>query len=153
MLDEWKTSAKESGLSVSKFVVETVERALRDEGKGPRYSRRDLINQNRSYEKELQKLKEDHRLKSRAYESLERENQGLRLQVFQHPGMSGLKQMDKELLDLFREKKRLSYDEILPELGIDSSDFELLRSLRNQLLFMVQLGIIKPDFKGWKWIG
>ena len=152
MVSEWKAAAEEARTSVSKFVVETMEEALRDEGKGPRYSKRDLINRNKFLELENERLKEEVTLKSRAYESLDRENRGLRLQVFQHPEESGLKKLDRDLIALFREKKKLLYDEILPELGIKPTDMGEVTSLQNELQLMMQFGLIKPEYHGWRWI-
>lgn len=153
MKEEWTAAAKEAKMPLSKFIVETVEETLRNEGKGPRYSRIDLVNRVEGLERENEKLKDELTMKSRAYKTLDQEIRGLRLHVFQHPEESGLKKLDKDLIELFKEKKKLTYNEILPTLGIKPTEMDLVTSLQNELKLMMEFGLIKAMYRGWRWVG
>ena len=151
MTEEWKNLARETGQSISKFVVERVEDSLRNNGDGPRHSRKDLIDRVRDLEMQLAAAQEDLTIKSRAYVALESELQSLRVQPFLNPGSSGVRQYNKDLMELFKRKKRITYDELLPSLRIKPTDVEQVTAINNQIELLVSLGLVKVDLRGWRW--
>ncbi len=150
---EWKALAKESGQSMSKFVIERVEEVLRKNGEGARYSRKDLIDRSLELERVNKELRKELGIKTKAYEALERELQTLRVQPFLNPVAEGFRQLNKNLVDLFRTRKRVSYDELLPAMGIRPTEIDMVKGINNQIEVLTQYGLIKPDIRGWRWIG
>ena len=152
MVTEWKSLAKEHGQSISKFVIERVEETLRMNGEGPRHTRKELIDRTFDLEKEMKQLQEQHDMKSRAYNALEQELQMLRIQPFINPVAQSMRQINSELIQLFKNKKRVTYEELLPALSIKPTDIDLVKGINNQIEVLTQYGLVKPDLKGWRWI-
>ena len=152
MLNEWKEMAKGSNLSLSKFVIERVEDSLRQNGDGDRYSRKDLIERNMELEQMVQELQRDLSIKTKAFEALEHELQILRVKPFLGPVMDGERELGQQLIELFRSRKRVSYDELLPLLGVKPMDIELVKGINNQIEALTKYGLITQDLKGWRWV-
>ncbi len=152
MVEEWKALAKESELSISKFVIERVEVSLMENGEGKKYSRKDLIDRNIALDKENRELRKDMEVKSKAYDALDKELQGLRMEPFLNPVAEGMRELNKDLVRLFRKQKRVTYDEVLPAMGIKPTEIDLIKALNNQIEVLTQYALIKPDLKGWRWV-
>jgi len=152
MVKEWKSLAKEHDQSISKFVIERVEDSLQLNGEGSRHTRKELIDRLFELESEIRVLKSEHEMKSRAYSALENELQILRVQPFLTPMAESMRQINIGLIDLFRTRDRINYDEILPALGIKPTDSELVKGINNQIETLVHYGLVKSDLKGWRWI-
>ena len=153
MVDEWKSLAKEHHQSISKFVIERVEDVLRRDGEGPRHTRKELLDRTFDLESEMKILRADLHLKSRAYQALELELQMLRIQPYQNPIAQGMKKIHSDLVQMFIKKKRVKYDELLPELGIKPTDIELVQGINNQIEILTTFGLLEPDLAGWRWLG
>ena len=151
-MNEWKSLAKEHGQSISKFVMERVEDSLRQNGEGPRHTRKELIDRTFDLEKEVKQLREDLDMKSRAYRALEDELQMLRIQPFLTPVTQGMKEINNIVVQLFMKKKRINYDELLSVLGIKPTEMELVKGVNNQIEVLTHYGLVKPDLKGWRWL-
>jgi len=151
-VSEWKSLAKEHGQSLSKFVIERVEDSLSRNGEGPRYTRKELIDRTFELEKEVKHLKEDLDMKTKAYRALEQELQILRVRPFMSPVAQGMKEVNDTIIQLFRKKKRINYDDILPLLGVKPTDMDLVKSVNNQIEMMIGYGLLKQDLKGWRWL-
>ena len=152
IVNEWKSLAKEHGQSISKFVMERVEDSLRQNGEGPRHTRKELIDRTFDLEKEVKQLREDLDMKSRAYRALEDELQMLRIQPFLTPVTQGMKEINNIVVQLFMKKKRINYDELLSVLGIKPTEMELVKGVNNQIEVLTHYGLVKPDLKGWRWL-
>ena len=96
-------------------------------------------------------LSKDLEIKSKAYEALENELQTLRVQPFLNP-MEGIRKLSKDLVELFRTRKKVSYDELLPALGIKPMDIDLVKGINTQIEVLTHYGLIQSDLKGWRWI-
>ena len=153
MADDWKNAAKESRLSISRFVVEHVENSLRQNGEGSRFSRKDLIDQNAKLTEEIQTLREDLDMKTRAYGALNQELVHLRNQAYVNPTAMGVRQVSRDLVRLFLTERSVRYDALLPSLGIIATDTETVRGINAQIEALVQWGLLLPDRTGWRWIG
>lgn len=152
MVEEWRTLALESGVSLSRWVQEHIESSLQQNGEGPRYSRRDLIDRNLVLEEENQKLHQEMAIKSKAYEALDRELQQLRTKPFLDSVYQGYRLLKRELVKTFRERKKISYDELLPVLHVNPRDMDSIKAVNAQIDILLDLGIIEQDLRGWRWI-
>ena len=152
MVYEWKALAKENNQSISKFVIERVEDSIRNNGDGARHSRKDLIDRIMNLEEINREQRKDLEIKTKAYEALENELQTLRVQPFLNPMAEGRRKLSKDLIDLFRTRKKVSYDELLPALGIKPMDIDLVKGINAQIEALTHYGLIQSDLKGWRWI-
>jgi len=64
----------------------------------------------------------------------------------------GRRKLSKDLIDLFRTRKKVSYDELLPALGIKPMDIDLVKGINAQIEALTHYGLIQSDLKGWRWI-
>jgi len=152
MVAEWKSLAKENRQSISRFVLERVEGSLRSNGEGARYSRKDLIDRNQTLEEENRALRRDLEIKSKAYGALEKELQVLRIQPFLNPLIESVREIHQDMVKLFRTRKRVKYDELLPGLGVKPTELEVVKGINNQIEVLTKFGLIKPDMHGWRWV-
>ena len=152
MKDEWKAVAQTNNQSISKFIIERVEDSMRQNGEGPRHTRKELIDRNHDLERENEMLRKDLEIKSMAFNALDRELKVLRSQPFLNPIEESHRQLSQNLIGLIRNKKRVNYDDLLPMLKIKPTEQELVKAINHQIELLTHFGIIKSDLKGWKWI-
>ncbi len=152
MVEEWKNLAKQSDISLSRWVQEHVETSIQRNGEGSRYSRKDLIDRNMELEKENRNLMQENEMKSKAYEALDRELQNLRTKPFLDPAYQGFRFMNRELVKTFRERKKIGYDELLSILKVNPMEIENVKAINNLIEILVNMGILEQDLRGWRWI-
>ena len=152
MLQEWKKVAAEHKMSLSRFIIERVEDTLKEQGDGERYTRRDLIERNQKLERENGALRKELELKTKVYEALDQENKSLRNQPWLDPAHQGKRHFGRELINLLHQRKRITFNELLPALGIIPTDMESMKAINNQLNVLTGYGLIQQDLKGWKWL-
>jgi len=152
MLNEWKKVAADHELSLSRFIIERIEESFKQNGDGERYTRRDLIERNQQLERENGGLRKELELKTKVYEALDRENKNLRNQPWLNPSAHENLQFSKELIALFRERKRVFFDDLLPALGIKPTEVDSVKAVNNQLAVLAGYGLITQDLKGWRWV-
>jgi hypothetical protein len=157
MAESWKSGAKKAGVSVSKYVTDRVEDSMRrEEGEkgGEGYlSRLDLIRKLGDAQEELKKLREENRLLKRLSENLDRELKRHRAKPFTEEGFQGVRQFDKELVELLRKGGSLGNEEIITKLGIEPSDAEMIRAVGRQLEALQGYGLVEYTGRGWRWKG
>ena len=152
MLTEWKKVAKEHDRSLSRFIIERIEESFKENGDGERYTRRDLIERNQQLERENGSLRKELELKTKVYEALDRELKAMRNDQWLNPTQEGRYKFSRELIILFRSRKKVSFDELLPALAIIPTDVDSIKAITNQIEVLTQFGLIKQDLKGWRWI-
>jgi hypothetical protein len=152
MLKEWQKVAAEHKKSLSGFIIERVEDSLREQGEGERYTRVDLILRNQKLERENGALRKELELKTKVYEAIDRENKNLRNQPWLDPSDEGKRKFSRELITLFRTRKKVTFDELLPALEIKPTEMESVKAINTQLSALTGYGIIQQDLKGWKWL-
>ena len=152
MLNEWKKVASEHKMSLSRFIIERIEESLKQQGDGERYTRRDLIERNQQLERENGALRKELELKTKVYEALDRENKNLRSQPWLNPSGQENLQFNRELITLFRTRKRVLFDDLLPALGIKPTEMDSVKAINNQLSVLTGYSLITQDLKGWRWI-
>jgi hypothetical protein len=152
MLNEWKKVAAEHEMSLSRFIIERVEGSLKENGDGDRYTRRDLIERNQQLERENGSLRKELELKTKVYEALDRELKEIRKNEWVAPSNQRLLKLSTDLVILFKTKKRILYDELLPALEIIPTDLDSVKAVNNQIDVLAAYGLVKQDLKGWRWI-
>lgn len=152
MLKEWKQVAAEHKMSLSRFIIERVEDTFKERGDGERYTRLDLIERNQMLERENGALRKELELKTKVYKALDQENKSLRNKPWLDPDHHGKRHFGRELITLLNRRKRITFNELLPALGIIPTEMESMKAINNQLTILTGYGLIQQDLKGWKWL-
>ena len=152
MLNEWKKVAAEHKKSLSRFIIERIEESMKEQGDGDRYTRRDLIERNQLLERENGALRKEVELKTKVYEALDRELKEIRKNEWLNPSDQRFLQVSRDLVILFRTKKRVLYNDLLPALEIKPTEMDSVKAVNNQIAVLTGYGLIEQDLKGWRWI-
>ncbi|WP_456478326.1 hypothetical protein [Geoglobus ahangari] len=151
MAEEWKRIAKERKMSVSKFVIECVEGALQKDD-SDFLSRGKLIEEYSKLKKEVSELRRENHMLKTLVEKLEEELRIYRSRPFLSDEFSGRREFSQELIELFKKRTHIDYDEIYSLLDIDpSKDVELARSYLRQIERLEEYGLIESTPRGWRW--
>ena len=154
---EWKSLAEKARISVSKFVIEHVENSLKQEqeNKSSYTSRAELVKQLKEAEGEISKLKQDNKLLKMLSENLDRELKRYRAKPFsdEKAAFKGIREYDRELIDLLRKQGRIDSDHVLKEIGVNPRDIDLVKAVNRQLRNLQAYGLVEPTPRGWKWLG
>ena len=150
--EEWKKQAAEDEMSLSSWIQYRVEDSLSQNGDGPRYSRRLLIDRNEQLEKSNRALEQDLEVMTKAYQALDRELKTFRLKPFMDPVYQGYRELHRKLVATFRENQRISYDDLFSVLGLDPTDIESAKAVSSQIDVLLDYGVIEQDLRCWRWI-
>ena len=157
--ERWQKLAKQSGVSLSKWVIEAVEEAVCPAEEREWKPRKDLEEELQGLKKEVAGLRGELRQQNIIREKLERELRRYRAEPFLVPEFEGVRRYDKELIELLRSSrslngkpKALTDSEILQYLGIDPTEEEAIKAVSAQLANLEAYGIVKSTPKGWKWV-
>jgi len=154
MVEDWKRRAEKAGVSLSKFVIERVEDSIRrEEGEEGYLSRLELIKRLKRAEEELKQLRSENRLLRRLVENLDKELKRYRAKPFLDGSFVGVRQFDRDLIELLKSGRTLSDEEILSSLNIDPADTELVKAVSKQLEALEAYGLVEFTGKGWRWKG
>ena len=154
MVEDWKRRAEKAGVSLSRFVVERVEDSIRrEEGEEGYLSRLELIKRLKKAEEELKQLRSENRLLRRLVKNLDRELKRYRAKPFLDENYVGIRQFDKDLIELLRSGRTLSDEEILSSLNIDPADTDLVKAVSKQLEALEAYDLVEFTGKGWRWKG
>jgi hypothetical protein len=153
MIKDWKQRAEKSKVSISKFVVERVEDSIRREvGEESYLNRLELIKRLSNSEEDLKELRKENRLLKKLVDNQDNELRRYRAKPFLEEDFSGVRRFDKELIDLLKERKSLTGDEILSHLNIYPSNTDLVKAISKQLEVLENYGLIEYTGRRWKWI-
>ena len=154
MMQVWKGSAKKQGMSVSKFVIEHVENSLRqEEGEDTFVPRSDLVTQLRTVKEENQELRRKNRIMDTVVERLESELRSYRVQPFLQDDFGGMRTYEKQLIDMFKEKKEIRKEELLDLLNIKPNEAELIKGVQRQIDNLEGYGLVRDLGGKWTWKG
>ena len=157
MADEWKSLAGKASISISKFVLEHVENSLKqeEENKKSYLSRAELLKQLKEKDEEIAKLNQDNRLLKMLADNLDKELKKYRARPFvEDKGrFRGVREYDKELIQLLRKNETIDSDHLLKDLGISPKDTDLVKAINTQLRYLQAYGLVEPTPRGWRWIG
>jgi hypothetical protein len=157
--ERWQKFAEQSGVSLSKWVIETVEEAIRPSEELDWKPREDLEEEIEGLKNEVAGLRGGLRQQKIIREKLERELRRYRAEPFLVPNFEGVRRYDKELIELLRSSRSLDGKpkamtdvEILQYLGIDPTEEDAVKAVSVQLGNLEAYGIVKSTPKGWRWI-
>lgn len=157
--ERWQKAADQSGVSLSKWIIETVEEAIHPIEERQWKPRKNLKEEVEALKKEVADLLNQLRQQNIIREKLERELRRYRAEPFLMPEFEGVRRCDKELIQLLRscrsldgKPKPLIDIEILDRLGVDPSEEEAVKAVSAQLTNLEAYGIVKSTPKGWRWI-
>jgi hypothetical protein len=138
-------------------VLEHVENSLKqeDENKKSYVSRAELLKQLKDKDDEITKLKQDSRLLKMLADNLDKELKKYRAKPFvEDKGkFRGVREYDRELIQLLRKNSTIDSDDLLRELGISPRDTDLVKGVNNQLRYLQAYGLVEPTARGWRWTG
>lgn len=152
MVDRWKTLAKTSGTSISKFVAEHVENSLRQEEVDEYKSRSNLLEQNRELSETLQEKERRIRHLELLVEKLEQDLRQYRAQLFTNEDFMGVRSYDKKLIEILREPGVHNTVSILSRLGIKPTEQDAVKAVSKQIENLQSYGLVKAVPRGWSWI-
>jgi len=153
MKTEWMERAEKMGVSVSKFVIEHVENAIREEQETGYPERRKLIERVKDLELENSKLREENRLFRILSERLDKDLRRYRAEPFMDDRYEGRRKYDTQLVELLKSKKLVKTDEILEALKVSPRDTEIVKSITKQLETLEGYKLIKYKINAWEWVG
>lgn len=133
-------------------MVEHVENSLRQEEDPSYRSRGDLWRAAKELRGQLNKVTREKRVLEIAIERLEEELRRYRAQPFLEEDFVGVRRYQKELVEILREGRVVSSNEILSRLRIDPSEQEAVKAVSKQLENLEDYGVVRSSPKGWKWV-
>ncbi len=149
---ELKKVAEEEDVSLSKFIQRCVEYAM-DRG-GPDLTESGAAKKKvESLEEEVSELRKKLERKDKVIERLEDELRKYRLEQFSGEEFEGVREFDKELVEVLKEDGWHNDEEILRRLDIDPKDSDLVSAVRRQLEQLENYGLIRSGKMGWRWEG
>jgi len=157
MADEWKSLADKASISISRFVLEHVENSLKqeEESKKSYISRAEMLKQLMEKDEEIAKLNQDNRLLKMLADNLDKELKKYRAKPFveDRGKFRGVREYDKELIQLLRKNETIDSDHLLKALGISPKDTDLVKAINSQLRYLQAYGLVEPTARGWRWTG
>jgi len=154
---QWDNIAKENGMPLSKWIVQTIEESLL-EFEGEVKSKEDIEKENKNIRLEISELQSKLHQVNIIRENLEKEIRKYRAEPFLTTSFEGIRQYDKELISLLKNAKSvegknrfIDNDEILSRLGVEFSETESVKAVSNQLSRLEGYGLLESSTKGWKW--
>lgn len=149
---ELKELAGEEGVSLSNFIQRCVEYAMGQGGPdlteaGAARKRLDELKD------EVTELRKKLERKDKVIGRLEEELKKYRLEKFSDEEFEGVREFDRELVEVLKEGGWHGDGEILRRLDIDPRDTDLVGAVRGQLGQLESYDLIKSGRRGWRWKG
>jgi hypothetical protein len=148
-LESWRVSAKEYGISLSKYIYEIVELGRHAEEAQPK---EDIVKEHSQLREENQNLRVELKTKSMLLERLESEIYKARYADFAEFEIHGSRQIDEQIVKILKKGKTIDGYAILKELCIDPHDSEVAKLVGNQLDAIRRYGLVEETPRGWRWI-
>ena len=133
MVKDWKDRAKKYKVSISKFVMEHVESSLAKEKRNSSASRIKLLKKIKNLEEENKKIKEDNEMLRIVIDKQKQEIEGYRHEKFLEPEFTGKRGYGKDILDILKKNDKISNEELLLSLKIESKDTESIKAINKEL--------------------
>jgi len=147
-------------MSLSKWILKTVEDSLIKEEDGMVKTRGDIENENNDLRKEIAEIQKNLRREIIIRNNLEKEIRKYRAEPFLSTSSDGIRQYDKELINLLKDAKSrdgksryVDNDETLSRLGVELTETEAVKAISNQLSRLEGYGLVESSTKGWRWKG
>jgi hypothetical protein len=84
-------------------------------------------------------------------ERLEKEVRDYRSKPFLEEDYTGVRQYEKELIELLKNRKEVRKEEILEHLGISPLDSNTVKSIVRQMENLERYGLVKDIGSMWRW--
>ena len=149
----WQRHAEKLGVSISKFVIEYVENSLRQEEEPDYKSRSELWKENNELRQQVKDLSRKCRILEKVVDRLEQELRRYRAKPFLEEEFEGVRGYEKELINLLKSRDIVTSDQIFSCLGIDPSEYDVVKAISKQLENLEAYGLVKSSARGWKWTG
>jgi hypothetical protein len=147
---EWEARAKKANAPLSKFLVETIEKAL-DNEEDPQQNAK-LTKENSLLKTEIEGLLRDLKTKNIVIDRYEEELRRYRDAPFMDSEFKGTRKFNQDLIKLLKRKGVVDSYTIANELKVDLRDSEAAKALSNELDTLEGYGLIARHLKGWKWV-
>lgn len=150
MKEKWSEIADERSLSLSKFVIETVEETINNNDEDFE-SRQELLQENRDLKEKVKELQQEVEMHKKSYEKVQDELKEHRAKDFTSTGVK--RQYSEKLVDLLRKREFVRFEDIYEELDIDPSNTEMVKAFQEQLKTLEEYGLVEEKNRGWRWKG
>jgi len=149
MRDRWKQAADKKEMTLSKFVIESVENQIREEKEYS--SRSELLKKIDALQEENIELRRKKNQQNIVIDKLQEELQVYRMQPFLEEGFKGVRRIEKRLVDLLREKTSVRADDLYKELGVNPRNSDAMKAISKELQRLERYGLVTMTHEGWKW--
>ena len=106
----------------------------------------------RQLKERLEKVTREKHVLEIAIERLEEELRRYRAQPFLDDHFVGVRGYQKELINILREARLISDEELLSRLGIKPTEHEAVKAVSKQLENLEGYGLVMSSSKGWRWV-
>jgi hypothetical protein len=149
--ERWEKLAAKAHTSLSKFIIGIVDGVVDEEEEFK--PRREAVREMESLKAENKSLRDDLKQKEIVLERYETELKRYRSQSFLEEDYQGRRRYSKELVEILKGRGFADSYRLLEVLGIDPRESDLVKAVSMQLEELEGYGMIKPEGKGWRWIG
>ena len=154
MVGAWKDRAKERKMSLSKFVVTTVEATVDTLGADAYKRDREILRELEALREDIAGVREELRQKNMLVGRLEGDLRAARLDLAERitkPVPKGEVVYAKRLVEVLMERRVLTNDELLAHLGIGFKDVKSIEAVRAQLDNLAEYGLVEYTGNSWRW--
>lgn len=151
MTRRWKHRAEEEDKSVSRFIIDHIEEALKDEDRDEYQPRSELVEEINQLKDENAELRKRNRMLDKLVERLDDEVKRYHGQPFAQEDYSGVRKYQRELVDVIQTRGTIRHGELLDALDINPRDTEVVKAINRQLQQLESYGIIKEVAGGYRW--
>ena len=156
IMEDWKAKAREAGMSVSKFIIQNVREALREKDdptyRAPEELRKEMIELQKDNDSLREELRQKRMLVRRMDEDLRAARASL-ARPFLEKGYKGEREYEARLVKILMERRFLTHDEVLDEIGVRPDDAEMADAIGAQIEQLERYELVQQTPKGIKWIG
>jgi len=152
MLTKWRTEADRFGMSLSGFLVEVIDDAMRRSPSGltPREKVEKELIQATSDLQAVRMQRDSFRSRLEDSEAtIARYRESLEDVLSYVPD----EKMQEKVVSLFLKHRRWRTDEFMRVMGVDSGKPEELSKLQGTIEHLKRIGLVEGDFGEWRWLG
>lgn len=152
-VNDWKKRAAKANVSISQFIFEHVSNSLRQEDGEESYKpRAALIEELRTKDEEIEKLRRDNEITTLALERVETELRRYRAEPFLDDNFQGVRRYDRKLIELLKKDGPIDSDRLLRLLRINPKETDSVRAVSRQLENLQAYGLVRKTHHGWSWV-
>jgi hypothetical protein len=152
MLAKWKTEAERYGMSLSGFLVEVIDDAMRRNPAG--LTPRDKV------EKELSQATSDLQAVRMQRDSMRSRLEGSEATIARYrESLEDVlsyvpdEKVQKKVVSLFLKRGTWQIDDFTGEAGVDAGKPEELSKIQRTIEHLKRIGLVEGDFGTWRWLG